>query len=109
MHALVVQTDYNIASLHYFRGDYSRAISMLRDARDNCESAGDQYHFPLSQLDLSEIYLELNLSREAAETAEQATSAFQQLGMQYERGKSLANVAIALGQQGNAAAALQLF
>ncbi len=109
MHALVVQTDYNIASLHYFRGDYTRAISMLRDARDNCESAGDQYHFALCQLDLSEIYLELNLSREGAETAEQASTAFQQLGMQYERGKSLANVAIALGQQGNAVAALQLF
>jgi CHAT domain-containing protein len=109
MHVLVAQADYNIAWLHYLRGDYSRAISMLREARETCRSSGDQYHVGLCGLDLSEVYLELNLSQEAEETARQASVAFQHLGMQYERGKALANVAIALGQQGKTDHALKLF
>ena len=109
MHDLVVQTDYNIASLHYLRGDYARAISMLRDAREASRANGDQYHFALCHLDLSEIYLELNLYGEASSAAEQAAQAFLKLGMHYERGKALANMAIGLGQQGHAARALELF
>lgn len=109
MHVLVAQADYNIAWLYYLRGDYSRAISMLREARETCRSSGDEYHVGLCGLDLSEIYLELNLSQEAEETARQASATFHRLGMQYERGKAVANVAIALGQQGNADLALRLF
>ena len=109
MPVLVAQADYNIAWLHYLRGDYSRAISMLREARETCRSSGDQYHVGLCCLDLSEIYLELNLSQEAEETARQASATFQRLGMQYERGKAVANVAIALGQQGKTDDALKLF
>ncbi len=109
MHVLVAQADYNIAWLHYLRGDYSRAISMLREARETCRSSGDQYHVGLCGLDLSEIYLELNLSQEAEGTARQASTTFQRLGMQYERGKAVANTAIALGQQGKTDHAIKLF
>jgi CHAT domain-containing protein len=109
MPVLVGQADYNIAWLHYLRGDYSRAISMLRAARETCRSAGDEYHVALCHLDLSEIYLELNLIAEAAEAAEQAVVSFRQLGMQYERGKSIANLAVAMSQQGNVARSLELF
>jgi CHAT domain-containing protein len=109
MPVLVGQADYNIASLHYLRGDYSRAISMLRAARETCRSAGDEYHVALCHLDLSEIYLELNLVAEAAEAAEQASASFGELGMQYEKAKSIANLAAATSQQGNATRALGLF
>ena len=109
MPVLVGQADYNIAWLHYLRGDYSRATSMLRAARETCRSAGDEYHVALCHLDLSEIYLELNLIAEAAEAAEQAVASFCQLGMQYERGKSIANLAVAMSQQGNVARSLELF
>ena len=109
MHALVAQADYNIAWLHYLRGDYSRGICMLREARETCRSSGDQYHVGLCGLDLSDVYLELNLCREAEETAWQASAVFRRLGMQYERGKALTNAAIALGQQGKTDQALKLF
>ena len=82
---------------------------MLREARETCRSSGDQYHVGLCGLDLSDVYLELNLSQEAEETAWQASAAFRRLGMQYERGKALANAAIALGQQGKTDHALKLF
>ena len=109
MPILVGQADYNIARLHYLRGDYHRALSMLRAARDTCSSSGDEYHVALCHLDLSEIYLEFNMSAEAAEAAEQAIAGFKQLGMRYERAKAVVNVAIAMGQGEDVAASLDLF
>ena len=70
MPLLASQTDYNIAWLYYLRGDYSIAIDRLRSTREVCRKSGDNYHFALCHLDLSEIYLELNLAEEAADTAQ---------------------------------------
>jgi CHAT domain-containing protein/tetratricopeptide (TPR) repeat protein len=103
------QADYNIAYLYYFRGEYSRAIEMLFATRRACETSGDAYHFALCHLDLSEIYLELNLSEEAREMAHEGFQQFQKLGMGYESAKTLANEAMAYGQQGKAVQALELF
>lgn len=109
MKLLVTQADYNIAYLYYFRGEYSRAIEMYRAARKKCEENGDAHVLALCFLDLSEIYLELNLSMEARETAHQGREQFQKLGMGYEEAKCLAYEAMALSQMGKAAQALDLF
>ncbi|HWX54030.1 MAG TPA: CHAT domain-containing protein [Verrucomicrobiae bacterium] len=105
----MAQAEYNIAYLHYLRGAYGRAIEGLQVARKAAEKAGDAYHTALCQLDLSEIYLELNINRDAAELAREAVSRFQQLGMGYEMAKALCNLAIALSQQGDGFLALDLF
>jgi CHAT domain-containing protein len=106
---LLTQTDYNIAYLYYLRGEYGRAIEMLRQTRTACEQNGDAHVLALCYLDLSEIYLELNLSKAAAETARESIHRFNALGMGYEEAKSITNEAIALGQQGQAVPALELF
>jgi len=103
------QADYNIAYLYYFRGEYSRAIEMLFSTRRKCEVSGDAYHVALCYMDLSEIYLELNLSEEAREMAREGFLRFEKLGMGYEAAKSLANEAIAYGQQGKTVHALERF
>jgi CHAT domain-containing protein/tetratricopeptide (TPR) repeat protein len=103
------QADYNIAYLYYFRGEYSRAIEMLFATRRACEVSGDAYHHALCYLDLSEIYLELNLSEEAREMAHEGFLRFEKLGMGYEAAKTLANEAMAYGQQGKTLQALELF
>ena len=103
------QADYNIAYLYYFRGEYSRAIEMLFATRRACELTGDAYHFALCHLDLSDIYLELNLSEEARESAHEGFLRFEKLGMRYEAAKTLANEAIACGQQGKTLQALECF
>jgi CHAT domain-containing protein/predicted negative regulator of RcsB-dependent stress response len=103
------QADYNIAYLYYFRGEYSRAIEMLFATRRACEANGDAYHVALCYMDLSEIYLELNLSEEARQMAREAFARFQTLSMGYEAAKSLANEAIACGQQGKTVQALEGF
>src|SRR5467141_4200802 len=103
------QADYNIAYLYYFRGEYSRAIEMLYAARRACEATGDAYHFALCHLDLSDIYLELNLSEEAREMAHEGFLRFEKLGMGYEAAKTLANEATAFAQQGKTVQALDRF
>ena len=103
------QADYNIAYLYYFRGEYSRAIEMLFTTRRACEVTGDAYHLALCHLDLSEIYLELNLSEEAREMAHEGFLRFEKLGLGYEAAKTLANEAIAYGQQGKTVHALERF
>lgn len=109
MPLLAAQADYNIAYLYFFRGEYGRAIQMLRDVRESCQKVGDPYHHALCYLDLSEIYLELNLSTEAEEMAGEAMTRFQNLGMGYEAAKALAFQAMAAGQQGKGFLATELF
>ncbi|MGB7024169.1 MAG: CHAT domain-containing protein [Candidatus Acidiferrales bacterium] len=109
MTLLVTQSDYNIAYLYYLRGEYSRAIEMLRATREKCEENGDAHVLALCYLDLSEIYLELNLSTEARDVAHEGYLRFQNLGMGYEEAKCQANEAMALSQLGKALRALELF
>jgi CHAT domain-containing protein len=109
MPLLVAQADYNIAYLFYLRGDYSQALELLRVTREACRKNGDAYHLGLCDLDQSEIYLELNLIDEAAEMAQKSFEQFQQVGMGFEAAKSLANLAIAVSQQGNSSRSLEIF
>ncbi len=109
MPLLASQADYNIAWLYYLRGDYSIAIDRLRFTREVCRKSGDNYHFALCHLDLSEIYLELNMAEEAAETAQAGITLFEKQGMGYEKAKCMANLAIAYSQQGKAVHAIEMF
>src|SRR5882672_12117573 len=109
MSLLVAQADYNIAYLYYLRGEYGSAIERLYAARRACEATGDAYHFALCHLDLSDVYLELNLSEEARTIAHEGFLRFEAQGMRYEAAKTLANEATAYGQQGKAVQSLELF
>jgi CHAT domain-containing protein len=109
MTLLVTQSDYNIAYLYYLRGEYSRAIEMLRATREECEKNGDAHVLALCYLDVAEIYLELNLSVEAKESAHEGFLRFQKLGMGYEEAKCLAFEAMATSQLGKVLGALELF
>jgi CHAT domain-containing protein len=109
MPILVAYADYNIAYLHFLRGEYGRALKMLRDASVSAKSAEDVYQLALCNLDLSEIYLELNLSTEAGELGRAAHEAFQKLGFGYEGAKALAFAAIAATRTGQAFEGVKLF
>lgn len=101
--------DYNIAYLYYLRGDYRRGMEMLKASRVSAEKIGYTYLVALCYLDLSDIYIELNLSTEAQDVAEQGNRLFRELTIGYEAAKTLANQAIALGQAGKTGQALERF
>jgi CHAT domain-containing protein len=105
MSVLVGQADYNIAGLYYLRGEHSRAIRMLLTTRDVFRNTNDEYHVALCHLDLSEIYLQLNQWGPAEEMAQEASTTFKKLGMRYEAGKSLVNLALAMARQNKPAPA----
>ncbi len=109
MPILVAYADYNIAYLYFLRGEYGRSIQMLRDASVSAKKAQDAYQLALCNLDLSEIYLELNLSAEAGELGRAANEAFHELGFGYEAAKALGFAAIAASRQGQAFEAVKLF
>ena len=109
MPILVAYADYNIAYLYFLRGEFGRAIQMLRDAAISAKKAPDAYQLALCNLDLSEIYLELNLNSEAAELGRAAHLAFEELGFGYEAAKALAFTAIAASRTGQAFEAIKLF
>ncbi len=105
---LVGEIDYNIAYLHYLRGEYTRAIHLYNETRKRCHELGERYHMALCDLDQAEIYLELNLVGEAADLAQRAFAGFDELGMGYETAKALASLAIARSREGKAFLALEL-
>ena len=109
MPILVAYADYNIAYLYFLRGEFGRAIQMLRDAAVSAKKAPDAYQLALCNLDLAEIYLELNLSAEAGDLAHAAHEGFQELGFGYEAAKALAFGAIAASRQGQAFEGIKLF
>jgi CHAT domain-containing protein len=109
MPLLTLQAEYNIAYLYYLRGNYEIAMKRLLAARETASRNGDSYHVALCNLDLSEIYLELNLDREAEQVAETAAESFEQLGIGYEAARSLANIAIAASRMGDTGRALERF
>lgn len=105
-HGLPLQTaaiDYNVAYLHYLCGDYVQAMELYAVARQT----GQPYRRALCDLDEAEMFLELNLHRESALLARKASRQFRRLQMPYEQGKAMAFLAIAEGQLGQFAAALQ--
>jgi len=109
MPILVAYADYNIAYLYFLRGEFGRAIQMLREAAASAKKADDAYQSALCNLDLSEIYLELNLSTEADELGRAAHEAFQNLGFPHESAKALAFAAIASSRTGHAFEGIRLF
>lgn len=106
---LVAEVDYNIAYLHYLRGEYARALELYAAARARARELDDHYHTALCDLDEAELYLELNLVPEGAALAKRAADAFRTLGMRYERAKALTTLAFAASRQDDLALALRRF
>jgi CHAT domain-containing protein len=109
MPILVAQADYNIAYLYFLRGEYGTAIQMLRAASQSGKKAHDAYQVALCSLDLSEIFIEVNLIPEASQLAQEANHHFERLGFGYEAAKALVFAAVAASRQGQAFEGIKLF
>ncbi|MEO1370512.1 MAG: tetratricopeptide repeat protein, partial [Acidobacteriota bacterium] len=69
---VVMEIDYHLGYVGYLRAEYTPAIHHYREARRAAEVHDDIHQRALCDLDLSEIYLELNMVEDAAELAESA-------------------------------------
>jgi CHAT domain-containing protein len=105
---LTAQADYNIAYLYFLRGEHMHAIKLYQATRAYCDRVGDKYHTALCDLDQSEMYLELRMTQEASQLAQQAFSGFEELGMGYEAAKALVFLGVAAYQGHKEFRALEL-
>lgn len=105
----VSECDYNICYLYFLQGQYTKALEMLNSVRKSMRECGDRWHSALCNLDQSEIYLELNMHRDAIELAAEAYSGFESLGMPYEMAKAIAFTGIAHNHLRNYGKALEFF
>ncbi len=85
--------NYNLGYLHYVQGEYTKALDILTETREKLK--GDQWYVPLCDLTQSEIYLEMNMSRDAVRLAEQACKGFESTGKPFETAKALTIMGIA--------------
>ena len=106
---LWTQANYNRAYLHYLRGRYSAALEAYSRLRQQFEETQSFRHHALCDLDEAEIYLQLNLSTDAAALAMRAAGQFEKLGLRYEQAKATALYGVALMQVRRFAEALEVF
>ena len=107
LHTLEEQAKYNRAYLYYLRGLYSRALQAFSRIRKDLTNS--PRHLGLCDLDEAEIYLQLNLSRDAASLSKRALQRFQQNEMRYEAAKARTFHGLALLQMRRFAEALEVF
>jgi len=103
------QANYNIAYLYYYRGEYTRALELYDVAAKGSVESGDRLHAALCSLDVSEIYMEVQLPREGARLAQAAHRGFEELEMGYEASKALVFMAVGAVLETNLVRAIELF
>jgi CHAT domain-containing protein len=91
----------SMGNLALFQGRYDRALDYLERARRKYAEMGMPHESAVSELEIADAYLELNLGSEAADFYERVTPTFASLSMRAEQALSLAHhgrAAILLGQ-----------
>ncbi len=87
---LWIQSNYGRAYILYLRGRYGDALRAFAQLRGRFVMNGSTRYLALCDLDEAEIYLQLNLSMDAAMLATSARRHFESIGMAYEEGKAQA-------------------
>lgn len=106
---LWTQATYNQAYFQFLRGRYSEALKSFAQLRGHFKNSGSLRHYALCDLDEAEIYLQLNISQDAATLAQSANRQFTQLGMNYEEAKALGFYGVALSQMHRYTESLEIF
>jgi CHAT domain-containing protein len=106
---LCAQAQYNRAWLHFLRGRYSDALQSFSRLRQRFEQSGSHRHYGLCDLDEAEIYIHLNLSKDAATLATRAAEQFEAIGLKYEQAKATTFYGISLIQMRRYSEALDAF
>jgi CHAT domain-containing protein/tetratricopeptide (TPR) repeat protein len=106
---LEIQASYNRGHLYFLRGRYTDAFEAFSHLRQHFERSGSRRHSALCDLDEAEMYIQLNLAKDASALALRASEQFKELGLNYEQAKSLTFRGLALFQMKQYPAALSTF
>ncbi|MDX2032207.1 MAG: CHAT domain-containing tetratricopeptide repeat protein [Blastocatellia bacterium] len=99
MELSAAQVRYSIGYLSFLKGEYHQAMRILHETHRDFVRLGDERLAALCQLDLAEIYLQLNVYEEAGAQAAEARMRFESLDLRYEAAKSLAWFGLSCSRQ----------
>jgi tetratricopeptide (TPR) repeat protein len=105
-----VGCEYGLAWLYMLKGDFHIALQKLTQCERWYEQAGQERELLLCRLDRAEVYLGLNLFRDAHALASESEALARRLGVRYESAKAaffLAKAAWAVGRRTEARRALK--
>lgn len=108
LRSMVATLDHDLAVLQYARGNYSGAFQTFERARNIFTGLSDTGNLAQTDLEESDIYLNLNLPEEALRLAQRAENAFIEMQMKFETARAHANHAVALARLGQGASAALL-
>jgi tetratricopeptide (TPR) repeat protein len=91
MHVTVAEIEASMGNLELFRGRYGEAIRMLELSRQKYEKLGMPHQTAVAELEIADIYAELNLSTEAAEIYRRLIPTLHRLKMRAEEARARAN------------------
>jgi tetratricopeptide (TPR) repeat protein len=106
---LLTNVRYNRAYFFFLRGRYSEALAAFAHLKEHFKDSGSEWYLALCDLDESQIYLQLNISRDAASMSWKAVEQCQRIGMKYEEAKARAFFGAALMQMRRFGEALESF
>jgi len=99
MSELRAQAQYNRAYLFFQRGRFSDALRAFGTLRIQFERQQSIRYCAQCDMNMAEIYLQLNLAADAALLAGRASENFGKLGMRYDQGKAMALGGVASTQR----------
>ena len=85
------EIEASMGNLALFRGEFDEALKFLESSRRKYESLKMPHQEAVAELEIADIYLELNLSIEAFEIYEKLTETLARLKMQGEEARARAN------------------
>lgn len=105
---LGAEVDHNLAQLYHLQGDLGRAVQVHTVARDQFEELGDEYHQGTSDLDLADLYYEMDQFDDAKRQATEALEIFERLDTGYEKAKALTILGMIASHRSDGQLALDL-
>lgn len=108
LRTVAASVDHDLALLQYSRGYYTEAFRTFERARDAFTELALDVNLAMTDLEESDIYLDLNLPEETLRLAQQAEQTFAAKGMNFELARARTNQAIALARLNQQEKALQL-
>lgn len=90
------EIETGLSNLYLFQGKYDRALEFLESSRRKYEDLAMPQQLANTELEIADVYLEINFLREAVENYQKAAGKFSALEMQAESGRCLLNLARSL-------------
>ncbi|MBK8465907.1 MAG: CHAT domain-containing protein [Chloracidobacterium sp.] len=105
MRVTEAEIEANLGNLALLRGRYAEALNFLELSRQKYDDLGLPHESAIADLEIADIYSELNLGAEAVALYERVTHAFHKLGLRAEEARSRLNYGRTLVLQSDDAAA----